>query len=92
MIIYMSPSGNKHHGTLEDWPFVVLGGCAGKLATPGRYLQFPSYGKKGHKTIGNWWTSVLNAYGDPVEHYGDFDPGLMSSGLDQKGAIPEIIA
>ena len=92
MIIYMSPAGNKHHGTLEDWPFVTIGGCSGKLNLPGRYYQFPYYGKNGHKTIGNWWTSVLNAYGDPVEHYGDFDPGLMKGGLDQKGPIADFIA
>jgi hypothetical protein len=64
IIIYISPSGNKHHGSLEEWPIVVLGGCRGKLKIPGRYLQFPAHGQKNHKTLGNWWTSVLNAYGN----------------------------
>jgi len=92
MIVYISPAGNKHHGTLETWPMVVLGGCAGKMKLPGRYIQFPGYGAKNHKTIGNWWTSVLNAYGNPIEHYGDMDPALMKGGFDQKGPLPEIIA
>ncbi len=92
MIIYVSPSGDRHHGKLDSWPMVVVGGCGNKLKLPGRYIQFPGYGKKDHKTIGNWWTSVLNAYGDPIKHYGDFDPGLMKGGLDQEGPIPEIIS
>ncbi|MEZ7956935.1 MAG: DUF1552 domain-containing protein [Rubritalea sp.] len=91
MIIYVSPSGDRHHGKLDSWPMVIVGGCGNKLKLPGRYIQFPGYGKQNHKTIGNWWTSVLNAYGDPIKHYGDFDPGLMKGGLDQEGPIPEII-
>jgi hypothetical protein len=91
MIVYISPSGDRHHGLLDSWPMVVLGGCAGKLKLPGRYFQFPSYGAKNHKTIGNWWTSVLNAYGNPIKHYGDLDPKLMKGGFDQTGALPEII-
>jgi hypothetical protein len=92
MIIYISPSGDRHHGILDSWPMVIVGGCGHKLKLPGRYVQFPGYGKDGHKTIGNWWTSILNAYGNPVKHYGDFDPGLMKGGLNQEGPIPEIIS
>ncbi len=92
MIVYISPSGNKHHGTLETWPLVTLGGGGGKMKTQGRYIQFPEYGATNHKTLGNWWTSVLNAYGEPVKHYGDFDPALMKGGFNQEGPIPEIIA
>jgi len=91
MIVYISPAGDRHHGLMNSWPMVVLGGCGGRLKLPGRYLQFPGYGQTGHKTIGNWWTSVLNAFGNPVDHYGDFDPGLMKGGFDQKGPIAGII-
>ena len=91
MIIYISPSGDRHHGKLDTWPMVILGGGSKKMKLAGRYIQFPEYGLKNHKTIGNWWTSVLNAYGNPIKHYGDFDPGLMKGGLDQSGPIPEII-
>lgn len=91
MIVYISPAGDRHHGVLDSWPMVVVGGCGKKLKLPGRYIQFPGYGQKNHKTIGNWWTSVLNAHGNPVKHYGDFDPGLMKGGFDQEGPIPEII-
>lgn len=91
MIVYISPAGDRHHGKLDSWPMVVVGGCGKKLKIPGRYIQFPGYGQKDHKTLGNWWTSVLNAYGNPVKHYGDFDPGLMKGGFDQDGPIAEII-
>ncbi len=92
MIVYISPSGDQHHGKLDSWPMVVIGGCGKQLKIPGRYVQFPSYGHKDHRTIGNWWTGVLNAFGNPIAHYGDFDPGLMKGGFDQEGPIPEIIA
>lgn len=91
MIIYMSDSGDAHHGQLNQWPFVVVGGGANKMKLPGRYIQFPEYGKTGHKTIGNWWTSVLNAYGDPIKHYGNLDLTLKKNGLHQEGFIPELM-
>ena len=69
---------------------VVIGGCAGKLKLPGRYIQFPQYKQQGHYTLGNWWTSVLNAFGDPIKHYGDSDPALAAEGLKQEGAIAEL--
>ena len=28
---------------------------------------------EGHKTIGNWYTTLLNAQGNPIKHYGDLD-------------------
>ncbi len=70
---------------------VVVGGCGGKLKIPGRYVQYPEYAADGHRTIGNWWTSVLNAFGIPVDHYGDMDPTLAKLGIDQKGLLPELI-
>jgi hypothetical protein len=92
MIVYISDSGDRHHGKLDSWPMVVLGGGGKTMKLAGRYLQFPGYGQKDHKTIGNWWTSVLNAYGNPIKHYGDLDPGLMRGGFDQQGPIADIIA
>ena len=71
---------------------VVVGGCAGKLKIPGRYIQVPAYKQQGHRTLGQWWTTVLNAYGSEVKHFGDFDPGLTSVGLKQEGPIPELMA
>ena len=44
-IVYFSDSGNEHHGNLNEWPYLVIGGCGGRLKLPGRYIQFPQYGK-----------------------------------------------
>ena len=91
-IIYLSDSGNEHHGNLNEWPMLVLGGCGGRLKSVGRYVQFPTYAQKGHYTIGNWYTTLLNAYGNPIEHYGNFDLALQKNGVPQSGAIPELIS
>lgn len=92
LIVYMSDSGNEHHGNLNEWPFMLLGGGGGRLKCAGRYIQFPAYGEKGHKTIGNWYTTILNAYGNPVEHYGNHDLHLKKNGFDQTGAIAELFS
>ena len=92
MIVYMSDSGDAHHGQLHEWPMIVLGGCAGKMKLPGKYIQLPEYGKEGHQTLGNWWTSVLNAYGDPVKHYGNLDLTLKQNGMKQEGPIAHLIS
>lgn len=91
-IIYLSDSGNEHHGNLDEWPYLVLGGSGGRLKIAGRYLQYPKYGADGHKTIGNWWTTLLNAFGNPVEHYGNLDLNLKKNGVAQTGALNELMA
>ena len=46
------------------------------------------WGKEGHKTLGNFYTTILNAYGNPIEHYGDLDLSLKG---DQRGSISQIL-
>ena len=91
-IIYLSDSGNGHHGNLNEWPYIVLGGSGGRMKIAGRYIQYPGYGADGHKTIGNWWTTLLNAFGNPVDHYGNLDLNLKKNGLPQTGALTELMA
>ena len=91
-IIYLSDSGNNHHGNLNDWPYLVIGGSGGRLKIAGRYIQYPSYGAENHKTIGNWWTTLLNAFGNPIDHYGNLDLNLKKNGVAQTGALSELIA
>ena len=92
MIVYFSDSANKHHGDCFEWPYVVIGGCSGKLNIPGRYIRYPKYGEKDCRTIGNWWTTLLNAYGNPVEHYGNEDLALKQNGNSYRGPLGELIA
>ena len=91
-IIYLSDSGNEHHGNLTDWPYIVIGGNGGRIKIAGRYIQYPQYGNDDHRTIGNWWTTWLNAFGNPIEHYGNLDLELQKNGLPQQGPLAELIA
>ncbi len=91
-ILYFPDNGETHHSTGVEWPFVVIAGRNTKLNIGGKYIRLPNYGEQGHKTLGNWYTTLLNAYGNPVKHYGDPDPGLGRFGIDQTGAIKQFLA
>lgn len=92
MIFYFPDNGETHHSHGTEYPFVVLSGRNAKLNIRGRYIRLPGYGEAGHKTLGNWYTTLLNAYGNPVKHYGDPDPGLARFGIDQTGPIKLFLA
>ncbi|MGL6094230.1 MAG: DUF1552 domain-containing protein [Fimbriiglobus sp.] len=91
MIFYFPDNGETHHSHGTEYPFVVLSGKNTKVNVRGRYVRLPNYGDAGHRTLGNWYTTLLNAYGNPVKHYGDPDPGLARFGHDQTGAIKEFL-
>jgi hypothetical protein len=88
MIFYFPDSGETHHSHGTEFPFVVLAGSNTKLTLGRRYVRLPHWGKEGHKTLGNFYTTILNAYGNPIKHFGDFDPSLK---FDQTGPIKEFL-
>ncbi|CAN5600134.1 DUF1552 domain-containing protein [soil metagenome] len=92
MIFYFPDNGETHHSQGTEFPFIVLSGSHCKLDIKRRYIRLPNYGQPGHKTLGNWYTTLLNAYGNPIKHYGDPDPGLARFGIDQTGAIKQFLA
>ena len=91
MLLYFPDNGETHHSHGTEWPFIVLAGKNCKLDISGKYIRLPGYGSKGHKTLGNWYTTILNAYGNPVEHYGALDTGLGKFGINQTGSIKEFL-
>jgi hypothetical protein len=91
MIFYFPDNGETHHSHGTEFPFVVLSGKNAKLDIRGRYIRLPNYGDQGHKTLGNWYTTLLNAHGNPVKHFGDPDPGLARFGIDQTGPIKQFL-
>ena len=91
-IIYMPETGAGHHNPDTEAPMVVLTGKNARLDIAGRYIRLPFHGTEGHKTMSNWYTTLLNAYGNPIEHYGDLDLTMQRNGLDQTGAIDRFIA
>jgi hypothetical protein len=89
MIIYLSDTGEAHHSRRKEWPFIIVGGRGHKLKIAGRYLRYPKYGSSGHKTIGNWYNTILQANNGPTEnHFGQLDNQLKD--LDLRGPLAEI--
>ncbi|MFT5856158.1 MAG: hypothetical protein ACI8XO_003411, partial [Verrucomicrobiales bacterium] len=73
VIMYFPENGEGHHSHGTEAPFVVMAGDNCKLDMSGRYIRLPYHGTEGHKSIGNWYTTLLNGYGNSIEHYGDLD-------------------
>ena len=66
-------------------------GKQSRLDIAGRFIRLPFHATEGHKTLSNWYTTLLNAYGNPIEHYGDFDVEMSRKKMDQKGAIKQLM-
>lgn len=90
-IIYMPETGAGHHGPQNEMPMVVMTGKNSKLDMAGRYIRLPFHGTEGHKSLGNWYTTLLNLYGNPIKHYGDLDLTMSRKKLDQMGPIKQIM-
>ena len=90
-IIYMPETGAGHHGPDNEAPMVLLTGQNSKLDLAGRYIRLPFHGSEGHKTLSNWYTTLLNAYGNPIDHYGDLDLTMERNRLKQTGAIGQFM-
>jgi len=86
-IIYMPETGAGHHGPNTEAPMVIMSGKNSRLDIAGRYIRLPFHKTEGHKTLGNWYTSLLNAYGNPIGHYGDLDNELVKMRMPQTGNI-----
>jgi len=91
-IIYMPETGAGHHSPDTEAPMVIMSGKNTKLDIAGRYIRLPFHGTKGHMTLSNWYTTLLNAYGNPIEHYGDLDLTMQRNRLPQTGPIKRFIA
>ena len=90
-IIYMPETGAGHHSPDTEAPMVIMTGKNSKLDIAGRYIRLPFHGTEGHKTLSNWYTTLLNAYGNPIEHYGDLDLTMQRNRFDQTGAIDRFV-
>lgn len=91
-IIYFPETGAGHHGPDTEAPMVVMSGRNSKLDIAGRFIRLPFHGTQGHKTLSNWYTTLLNAYGNPIEHYGDLDLEMSRRKMHQTGPIEQFIA
>lgn len=90
VIVYLSDNSNLHHSTAIEWPMLVLGNLGGQLKTNGRYLAYPRYGRRNHRTIGNWLTTLCHAAGIPQDHFGQADLALAKE-VEQLGPLSELL-
>jgi len=90
-IIYMPETGAGHHGPDTEAPMVIMSGKQSKLDIAGRFIRLPFHATEGHQTLGNWYTTLLNAYGNPIEHYGDLDLVMTRKKMEQRGAIEQFM-
>ena len=90
LIIYLSDSAEEHHGMAQQWPMILVGNLGGRLKTEGRFLQFPGYNKAGHRTMSNFYLSLLHAVGDNRDKFGEPDRELAD--IDTSGPLTEILA
>lgn len=86
-IIYMPETGAGHHQPTNEMPMIVMTGKRSKLDIAGRYIRLPFHAAEGHQTLGNWYTTLLNSYGNPIKHYGDLDLTMARKKLPQEGPI-----
>ena len=91
MILYFPENGEGHHSHGTEAPFIVMAGDNCNLDIAGRYIRLPYHATEGHKTIGNWYTTLLNAHGNPIKHYGDLDLEMSRKKFDQAGAIKQFL-
>ena len=91
-IMYFPENGETHHGIGTESPFLIMSGRNCKLDIAGRYIRLTYHGNEGHKTLGNWYTTLLNAHGNPIEHYGDLDLEMSRKKFDQTGAIKQFMS
>jgi hypothetical protein len=89
VLVYLSDGAESHHSRCWEWPMVVIGNLGGKLKA-GRYVDYPGYGQKGHRTTANLYLTLLHLAGSKRESFGVMDPNLK--GIDQSGPLAELLA
>jgi hypothetical protein len=88
LIVYLSDGAEGHHSRCWEWPMVVIGDLGGKLKT-GRYIDYPGYAQRGHRTTANMYVTLLQLAGSSRDHFGIADPALKD--FDQHGPLSELL-
>ena len=90
VIVYLSDSGDSHHPSGYQWPVVLLGNLGGKLKSNGRFVEYPNYHTRGHRTLAAMYCTLLHAAGAPRDKFGVDDVKVAPA--DQKGPLTELLA
>ena len=89
VIVFMSDAPDTHHSTAYEWPLVVLGNLKGRMKLGGRYINYPGYGKIGHRTVGSFYTTLLHSVGLNDSYFGSMDTELGEAKM-QTGSLPQL--
>ena len=92
LIIYMTNNGNAHHGSSVQMPMLLVGG-RNIVRNQGRYLQYPSFGERGHFTLRNFYLTLLHAIGKPRKEFGYPDAKLKADAphIDQSAPLHHLL-
>ncbi|MEQ8789204.1 MAG: DUF1552 domain-containing protein [Pirellulaceae bacterium] len=85
LIVYTSNNADKQHTGGENWPFILLGNCSGRIKT-GRFTQLD-----GKRPINALYTTLLHAIGAPCDRF-NMDKNLAGVHDTQVGPIEELMA
>jgi hypothetical protein len=86
--VYLSDAAEGHHSRCWEWPFVLVPGKRTGLQG-GRYIEYPYWGLKGHKTIGNLYASLLHSVGERRDYFGVKEP-MLAKEIDLNGPLSEL--
>jgi hypothetical protein len=89
VIVYLSDAAESHHSRCWEWPLVMIGNAGGKIRA-GRYVEYPYWGNKGHRELGNFYTTLLHTAGEERPYVGMHEPALK--GISADGPLPELLA
>lgn len=89
LIVYLSDGAEAHHSRCWEWPMVLIGNIGNRLRT-GRYIDYPGYGQRGHRTTANMYVTLLQLADANRDSFGMADQGLRD--LDQHGSLSELLA
>jgi hypothetical protein len=89
LIIYLSDGAESHHSRCWEWPMVMLGNIGNRLRA-GRYVDYPAYGHRGHRTTANMYVTLCQLAGSDRETFGMPDTNLRD--IDQHGPLQELFA
>ena len=91
MIMYFPEGGETNHAHGTEAPFIILSGSACNIDIAGRYIRLPYHATEGHKTLANCYTTLLNAHGNSIKHYGDPDLEMLRKKMPRDGPIKQFL-
>ena len=85
LIVYTSNNADKQHTGGENWPFILLGNCSGRIKT-GQYTRLD-----GRRPINDLYTTLLHAIGAPRDRF-NMDNSTAGVHASKAGPIEELMA